>query len=98
MAHNYCSDILSFYREELAGEMHNYIHNRARIIKKNASLVLQELVNDVVLSVARSRTILKGEKEKATWETFMAGYVAYHYMSPQYRLAELLAPRAKPTC
>ena len=47
-------------------------------------------MKDVVASVERSRKILKGDKERQTWERFMAAYVSYHYMSPRYRLAELL--------
>jgi len=87
---NYANDILSFYKEELAGERDNYIHDRVLITKKDVDVVLTDVVNEVVASVQRSRVILKGEKEKKTWEQFMAGYVAYHYMSPRYRLSELV--------
>ncbi|KAI0343535.1 terpenoid synthase [Trametopsis cervina] len=88
---NYANDILSFYKEELAGERDNYIHDRSRITKEGVPAVLKHVVQEVVASVDRAREILKGEKEKETWERFLAAYVAYHYMSPRYRLAELVA-------
>jgi len=87
---NYANDILSFYKEELAGEKDNYIHDRCLITRKNINTVLKDVVDEVVASVNRSRKILKGENEKRTWERFMRGYVAYHYMSPRYRLSELV--------
>ena len=32
---------------------------------------------------------VEGEKERHTWERFIAGYVAFHFLSPRYRLKEL---------
>ncbi|KAI0692160.1 hypothetical protein BC835DRAFT_1416737 [Cytidiella melzeri] len=87
---NYANDILSFYKEELAGERDNYVHDRALITKKNIETVLTELVNEVIASIERARSILKGEKEKETWERFLAGYASYHWMTPRYKLEELL--------
>ena len=51
------SDILSFYKEEMAGETDNYVHDRARIVKKSTSSVLNDVVKDVIASVERSRKI-----------------------------------------
>ena len=88
------SDVLSFYKEELAGERDNYVHDRALVTDKSISMVLTELVNELVESIERARSILKGEKEKEAWERLLAGYVAYHYTTPRYRLAELLDGQA----
>ena len=84
------SDVLSFYKEELAGERDNYVHDRALVTDKSISTVLTELVSELVESIERARSILKGDKEKEAWERLLAGYVAYHYTTPRYRLAELL--------
>jgi hypothetical protein len=45
----------------------------------------------VIASIERARTILKGDKEKEAWERLLEGYVAYHYMTPRYKLEELLS-------
>ncbi|KAI0090570.1 isoprenoid synthase domain-containing protein [Irpex rosettiformis] len=87
---NYSNDVLSFYKEELAGEKDNYVHDRALVTNKSISTVLTELVNELVESIERARSILKGEKEKEAWERLLAGYVAYHYTTPRYKLVELL--------
>lgn len=83
------SDILSFYKEELAGEQSNFVHDRANVTGKSVRQVLLDILNEVVSAVERARLILQGEQEKRTWEQFLAGYVAFHFLSPRYRLAEL---------
>ncbi len=84
------SDVLSFYKEELAGERDNYVHDRALVTGKSIATVLTDLVNEIVESIERARSILKGEKEREAWESLLSGYVAYHYSTRRYRLAELL--------
>ncbi|KAJ3559858.1 hypothetical protein NM688_g80 [Phlebia brevispora] len=86
---NYANDILSFYKEELAGETGNFVHDRAKVTGKTIPTVLSELLQEVVESVNRARVLLQGEKEKEAWEQFIAGYVAFHFHSPRYRLVEL---------
>lgn len=83
------SDILSFYKEELAGETNNFVHDRSRVTGKDIRIVLQDILDDVVAAVARARMILQGQKEKEIWEQFLAGYVAFHFLSPRYKLASL---------
>ena len=83
------SDILSFYKEELAHETTNFVHDQALVTGKSVSEVLSGLLQEVVTAVERARVLLKGDKEKETWEKFIAGYVAYHFYSSRYRLVEL---------
>ena len=83
------SDILSFYKEELAGERSNFVHDRAVVTGQTVSEVLSGLLEEVVASVERARVLLKGAKEKETWERFITGYVAFHFYSPRYRLIDL---------
>jgi hypothetical protein len=90
----FSSDVISFYKEELAGERDNYVHDRARVTNKSIYAVLSDLVREVIESIDRARSILKGEKEKEVWEKFLAGYVAYHWMTPRYKLQELLSPES----
>ena len=61
------SDILSFYKEEIAGERHNFVHDRARVTDKDAAGVLNDILDEVVGAVTRARSILRGAKEQATW-------------------------------
>ena len=83
------SDILSFYKEELVGETANFVHDRAKVSGKTIPEVLSDILQEVITSVNRARTLLRGEKEKETWEKFIAGYVAFHFYSPRYKLIEL---------
>ncbi len=65
------------------------IHDRVSVTGKTVPEVLSDLLDEAVSSVERARVILQGEKEKETWERFIAGYVAFHFLSPRYRLKEL---------
>ena len=84
------SDVLSFYKEQLEGERDNYIYNRALVTNRDVDTVLSDVIDEVVKSINAVRDILQGEEEKATWETFLKSYTAFHYMTPRYRLTELL--------
>lgn len=53
------SDILSFYKEELAGEKDNYIHERALATGLPISSVLQELIMETISAVRRVRYVLQ---------------------------------------
>ncbi|KAF7798826.1 hypothetical protein EIP86_010052 [Pleurotus ostreatoroseus] len=86
---NYANDILSFYKEELAGETANFVHDLVKVNGKSIPEVLSEILQEVTTSVERARVLLKGEKEKEVWEKFIAGYVVYHFYSPRYKLVEL---------
>ncbi|KAI0689740.1 isoprenoid synthase domain-containing protein [Cytidiella melzeri] len=87
---NFGNDILSFHKEQLAGEKENYIHRRAIVTQKDVDAVLIDVVNEVVEAVDKARAMLVGEREKKTFEMFLKSYAAFHYMTPRYKLAELL--------
>jgi hypothetical protein len=86
---NIYSDLLSFYKEELVGEKKNFVHDRARVMGKDLETALMDTMEDVIDCVNRGREVLQGEKEKQAWESFLIGYVAFHFISPRYRLEEL---------
>ena len=83
------SDIVSFYKEELAGERHNYVHDRANTSSCSVETVLQELVEEVIAAVEKGRNILQTEREKDAWQGFVDGYFWFHVYSTRYRLHEL---------
>lgn len=86
---DYANDILSFYKEELVGETNNFVHDRVHVTGKDVKGALLDILNETVNAVARARLILQGEKERAIWERFLQGYVAFHFLSPRYKLAAL---------
>ncbi|EKM53583.1 uncharacterized protein PHACADRAFT_211256 [Phanerochaete carnosa HHB-10118-sp] len=86
---SHANDLFSFYKEELVGEKSNYVHDRACITGKDLEASLMDMLEDVVDVVDRGRKILEGEKERQAWESFLAGYVAFHFISPRYKLERL---------
>ena len=83
------SDVFSFYKEEIAQETANFIHERAAVTEKDAFSALSDVAEEAVGTVLRVRSILEGEKEKEAWERFMAGYTSWHRYSPRYRLNDV---------
>ncbi|EJF61095.1 terpenoid synthase [Dichomitus squalens LYAD-421 SS1] len=84
------NDILSFYKEELAGETNNYVHLRASAERTSTEEVLRRLVEEV-LDSARRMDALTYEDSKLTalWRTYMQGYLEFSLSAKRYRLAEL---------
>ncbi|GJE84570.1 terpenoid synthase [Phanerochaete sordida] len=86
---NWANDIYSFHKEILANDVHNYILERVEVTGKDLPTVLDDLVDEAAVACDNARHILQGEKEKQAWETFVAGYAAFHRYTPRYRLKEL---------
>lgn len=84
-----CSDILSFYKEELVGEQANFVHERARVTGKSIQQALRDTLDEVVDAVIRAREVLHGEQERGAWESFLEGYVVFHFYCPRYKLMQL---------
>ncbi|KAF9527653.1 isoprenoid synthase domain-containing protein [Crepidotus variabilis] len=85
------NDVLSFYKEERAGESHNYLHNRARCRGATALSTCAEVakecaVLDERISKVSATTALKTLE---AWKTFKTGYITFHVALPRYRLAEI---------
>ena len=85
------SDILSFYKEELAGENGNYISIEASQRGQEKIPVLRDLAHDVSLCVSRVANILEGSSEaKTAFQCFIGGYVSLHASSEsRYHLNDL---------
>ncbi|PSS05546.1 hypothetical protein PHLCEN_2v3748 [Hermanssonia centrifuga] len=86
----YMNDIFSFYKEELAGETRNFIHDRAVTTNKSVSAALTDTVDEIVAAAQTARRILQGQKEKDVLGRFMAGYAAFHFHSTRYHLKDLM--------
>lgn len=88
---HFFSDVLSFYKEEIAGETVNYISNSAKGRGIPKMTAFQELVDDVVRADTRVCKILEADKEAHdAWQSFKAGYVWFHTSFDRYRLTELM--------
>jgi hypothetical protein len=55
---NFSNDVMSFYKEELANEEHNYIQSTARITGSYAIDVLKKTAQDSIDAHHRVRLIL----------------------------------------
>ncbi|PSR71660.1 hypothetical protein PHLCEN_2v12513 [Hermanssonia centrifuga] len=83
-------DVLSFYKEELAGETRNFIHDRAVATNKSVIVGLTDTADETLAALQAARSILKGQKEKDAMEQFMVGYAVFHFQSEsRYYLKEL---------
>ena len=83
------SDIFSFYKEELAGERGNYVHDRQTATGQSIVEVLGAVVDDIVAAVERGRRNVRGEKAREVYERFVRGYLYMHYITPRYYLEDL---------
>ncbi|EIW59698.1 terpenoid synthase [Trametes versicolor FP-101664 SS1] len=84
------NDILSFYKEELAGETNNYIHLRAAAEQTSTDAVLRRLVEEVTDTARRVVKIAADDEELSRiWNRYMQCYLEFHLRTPRYRLAEL---------
>ena len=86
------SDVLSFYKEELAGENGNYISLEASQRGQEKIPVFRDLAHDVSLCVSRVADILEGTSSEANaaFQCFIGGYVSFHTsFDSRYRLNDL---------
>lgn len=57
---------------------------------KDKIAVVEDLIEDVAKAVERIRATIKGKEPYASAvEDHILGYVAFHKLSPRYRLAEV---------
>ncbi|CCL98073.1 uncharacterized protein FIBRA_00067 [Fibroporia radiculosa] len=85
----YINDILSLYKEELAGET-TYIHDRARTTGKPTLEALRDVAQETVAAVEQVRALLGEGDARDAWDSCVQGFVGYHIANPRYRLKEVL--------
>ncbi|KAJ6472342.1 hypothetical protein C8R47DRAFT_987836, partial [Mycena vitilis] len=79
-----------FYKEELAGETHNFVHGRAQASGKSPLSELAAIAQECLAATRRVRTILRGKgKYEEAWQAFEHGYVTFHTAGKRYRLDEI---------
>ena len=87
------SDVLSFYKEEIAGDAGNHISLLARRQGVSKMAAFQQLADKAVKSASQVSKILEADKEAHdAWQKFKAGYIGLHTsMEGRYRLGELMS-------
>ncbi|KAI0643127.1 terpenoid synthase [Trametes meyenii] len=84
------NDIISFYKEELAGETSNYVHLRADAEGISHWEVLRDLTEEVLDTARRIDEITAKDPELcALWNRYLQCYLEFSVRTPRYRLAEL---------
>ncbi|KAI0928173.1 terpene cyclase [Taiwanofungus camphoratus] len=87
---NHVNDILSFYKEELAGEKGNYMGDRAITTGKPTLETIRDVIDETIIITERIRKILGEGPAREAWESFAKGWISYHTSSARYRLRELI--------
>ncbi|KAF8504991.1 isoprenoid synthase domain-containing protein [Hysterangium stoloniferum] len=88
---NLSNDLLSFYKEELAGEKDNYVHLRADAENLSPLEVLATIVEE--MRIARNTihaTLMVCPPALDAWKVYEQGYLEWHLTSARYRLTELV--------
>ncbi|KAF6800371.1 hypothetical protein CSOJ01_12186 [Colletotrichum sojae] len=87
---NLTNDILSFYKEEKAGEVRNYIHKQALSSGRSPMQVLEDTIAESALAYTRTLAILKDSSPyDELWHAYAMGYVAMHFNTRRYCLSEI---------
>ncbi|KAG6909551.1 hypothetical protein DXG01_016799 [Tephrocybe rancida] len=73
---NLVNDVLSFYKEEIADETGNYVHNRAFADGKTVNETLHDISREAVAAYGRVCNVLQVQSPASheLWKTFVHGY------------------------
>ncbi|KAJ7176251.1 isoprenoid synthase domain-containing protein [Mycena crocata] len=84
------NDILSHYKEEIAGETMGYIPVRADVEGKSPLQVLVQMVQEAGELHTRISETLEGQPEAlAAWTALEHGFIAFHISNKRYKLTDL---------
>jgi uncharacterized protein YbjQ (UPF0145 family) len=87
---NIANDILSFYKEMLAGETGNYVDQRAQREQCDILTALKKVAEEGLEAAERIIAGLADAPEyQANFKAFATGYVHFHTATPRYRLRSL---------
>jgi len=87
------NDLLSFYKEYLAGDKINYIYNRANVEERDPIDILQKVKDEVLEASQNVSTALKALAPESlpVWQIFEAGVIAWHLQQERYKLKGFIA-------
>ncbi|KAI5862449.1 hypothetical protein GGS23DRAFT_572416 [Durotheca rogersii] len=85
-----CSDVLSFYKEQLYGETANQVTLISKCRGIDAGAALKELADKTTAAHLRAlRTLTPNSEALEAYKSFSQGYVGFHTGAKRYRLEEL---------
>ncbi|KAL4268873.1 trichodiene synthase family protein [Pleurotus pulmonarius] len=91
LAIDYLNDVMSFYKEELAGETNNYVSLMAKHCGAAKLDILQRVADQVVSWLSTAETLLStSQPAREALRHFSQGYVDYHTSASRYQLRELM--------
>ncbi|KAG6897593.1 hypothetical protein C0992_013270 [Termitomyces sp. T32_za158] len=83
------NDVLSFYKEEMDGELHNYCHAMARVRDEEPIKILQDVSDETVLVAKRAYRILKdAPAAQKAFKEYEQGSIRFHLDTAHYRLPQ----------
>lgn len=87
---NIVNDVISFYKELLAGEKENYVAMRALADNVDLLTALQDMADEGIRLYKRVMAGLEGAPEyQANFDAYAKGITHFHTSSPRYRMKEL---------
>lgn len=87
---NITNDVISFYKEVLAGEKSSYIDLRAQRDNTDTAVALHAVAEEGIQARARALDLLKDAPEYyRNFETYARGIAHFHTSAPRYRMVEL---------
>jgi len=86
------NDLLSFYKEELAGETSTYINNRAKVEGKNPMEIFGQLGFEIAEARRSIDAVVCGSTANMieAWTEFEFGYIWWHLEGDRYKLKDIL--------
>lgn len=81
---------MSLYKEELQDDSDTLIRHRAAASNQDVITLLKSMVDETVTAVERVCGVVGRRQEVDAWKSFVTQYVAFHYMSPRYRISEIV--------
>ncbi|KAF8817272.1 terpenoid synthase [Phlegmacium glaucopus] len=87
---DYANDIFRFHSDDKAGDMVNYIRERAAHANKSHIDVLYDVGDEVIAAQSRVDSVLSGQGyPEEAWQLLKSGLVAMHKSHVPYGLSEL---------
>ncbi|EIW83041.1 terpenoid synthase [Coniophora puteana RWD-64-598 SS2] len=87
---NVTNDVLSFYKEELAGENINYVSRAAFARGVSKVTALRTIANETISADRRARKVLDADKQtREAYARFREGFTLFHVASRRYKLDDL---------
>lgn len=84
------SDVMSFYKEERAGENENLVSFFATSHGLSKLQALWKIADETAEAVQRATRVLSQDEDTLkAWISYRDGYVGFHAGSKRYRLSEI---------